>query len=173
MTPVLVGSNPGLVWRDDQGEPIAAVSIWDVEWSRHGSGRCLVYWPGGAEVHAFGTSRHLATHLWDAFTRHFPEFRWAGPRELRFHEGDVAIELGPERVSATAGPEPALHVEMYGAGSDPRPVRVVEFPLGDRHLELRNVLFGVDGHRLETTLPTPADGADWHGFIALAEVWIG
>ena len=173
MSPVLVGSNPGLVWRDAEEKPTAAISIWDVEWSIRGSGRCLLYWPGEGEVHAFATSRELSDFLWEEFTCHFPEFRWPGPRVVHFHACDVALVLRPDRVIATAaGSDAELHVEMYGEASNPRPVRVVDFPLGDRRLELRNVLFPVTDHRLRTSLPAPSSGADSDGFIALAEVWL-
>lgn len=169
--PVLVGSNPGLVWHDAAEEPVAAVSVWDVQWSVRGAGRCVVYWPGGDEVHLLGTDAELSTFLWEELTRHFPEFRWPGEREVRSHVVDVSVELAPGLVTARTRPAPSLTVEIAGLGTEPRLIHVTEFPLGERCRELRNVLFPVDRHRLDTSLPRLETGAGWRGFIALAEVW--
>ncbi|MEV6330204.1 hypothetical protein [Streptomyces sp. NPDC051909] len=174
--PILVGANPGLQLFDRSGSCTAYISIWQVEWSTHGSGNAIVLWrPDG--VRAVGEDPRLALWLADHFVRHFPELDglpWSAPRFQR-----SAVQVRLDLASGLQARGGGIEVRMAEV-LDRRAFATDRFPLAgvDHSLSL---VFGpcgrararVDGRVQpgEISLGGTPDRPSSSAFLAAAEVW--
>ncbi|HEY6745618.1 MAG TPA: hypothetical protein VI357_07855 [Mycobacteriales bacterium] len=173
MTVMLTGANPGVLLRDG-GAVTAFASVWQVDWSEHGTGPAIVLWHGG-RVRLLGPDPALAEWLADTFVRHFGEvdgLPWhAGPAERT--EVDLDLDLGRGLV-AKAGD---VTVEIEGV-LDRRPFAMDGLTLGGVDYALSNVYAPCRTARI-TAAGSPVPGApevDEAGpsstaFLAVVESW--
>jgi len=174
---ILVGANPGIRLFD--GDTVTAfASVWQVDWSIHGSGTAIITWHRD-RVDLYTDNPSLGRWLERYFTRHFPEVEglpWPDPvvhrvpahvdidlgRGVRARAGDLAIHMGgilDRRVSATdsfaleGGREHSLNLVLAPAENASITRRGGRIP--------GNVIVG------ENAAGQPSSSA----FIAVAEVW--
>jgi len=173
---VLVGANPGVLLRDENGQPTAFASLWIVEWSPRGAGTALIL-ADGNRVRVLAESVELGGWLGDYFTRHFPEmasFGWPAPEpELVPAEVDLDLERG---LVASVG-DVAL---TFDGVLDRRIIDVDGIELAGVPHRLRNVYLPCERATIrvgDAVLPgSPQVGRDDDGpsssaFLAVAEVW--
>jgi hypothetical protein len=173
MTVMLTGANPGVLLRDG-GAVTAFASVWQVDWSEHGSGPAIVLWHAG-RVRLLGPDPTLAEWLADTFVRHFGEvdgLPWAPARAERA-EVELDLDLGRGLV-AKAGD---VTVEIADV-LDRRPFAMAGLTLGGVEYALSNVYAPCRTARITvagTAVPgapevdeaTPSSTA----FLAVAESW--
>ncbi len=176
MSIVLVGSNPGLLLYAD-GEPVAAASLWMVDWSVWGFGTVLmaVDERGWRTV---GTDEHLARILLERFNKHFPEVgSFAGQQPVRHTDAKVEFTCDPVSGLLAGGGGIELRI---GEVKDRRQFSHPAFPLGDIALGLSNVYMPcgigeltIDDRRIAGQPKCEETDGRWSstGYLALAEVW--
>lgn len=176
MSIVLVGSNPGLLLYADD-EPVAAASLWMVDWSVWGFGTVLmaVDERGWRTV---GTDEHLARILLERFNKHFPEVQsFAGRQPVR--HTDAKVELTCDLISGLLAVGGGIELRM-GDVKDRRPFSHPAFPLGDIQLGLSNVYvpcglgeLTIDDRRIDGRPRCEETDGRWSstGYLAVAEVW--
>ncbi|NUT12799.1 MAG: hypothetical protein HOQ38_20225 [Nonomuraea sp.] len=123
--PLLAGANP-YVTLFDGATPTGYASLWQVDWSTHGTGAVLVVWtPAGLRV--VGDSPPLATWIEEHFVRHFDEAAalpsWPAARVER---ADVRLCVDP--ATGASASAPGLEVSITGP-LDARPFAMADFPL--------------------------------------------
>lgn len=172
---VLVGANPGLRLFD--GDDVTTfASVWQVDWSTHGTGNAVVLWHDGA-VRVLSRHRELAEWLERAFVRHFPEVEglpWPRPT-VEYSPVRVDIDLR-RGMHARAGD---VDVRMSGV-LHRRTFETDEFDLGGRVHSLSNLFapcadaaVHVRGRRLPGSVVrggTPQRPSS-SAFLATAEIW--
>jgi hypothetical protein len=174
MSVVLVGSNPAARFSRD-GQVTAFASLWQVDWSVHGSGPALVLWQAG-RVRLIGPDPDLAGWLADTFVRHFGEV--AGlPWEPTAEVADVHLTLSlTSGLRATAGP---VTLELSGV-LDRRVFSTDRLPLGGTTYGMSNVYapcgsarLSVDGAAVPGDIAVDRDATPVSStaFLAVAEVW--
>ncbi|HST65036.1 MAG TPA: hypothetical protein VLM05_07585 [Mycobacteriales bacterium] len=134
MTVMLTGANPGVLLRD-AGAVTAFASVWQVDWSEHGSGPAVVLWHDG-RVRLLGPDPALAQWLADTFVRHFGEvdgLPWT-PGPVEQVEVELDLDLGRGLV-AKAGD---VTVEISDV-LDRRPFAMAGLTLGGVEYALSNV----------------------------------
>ena len=134
MSVVLTGANPGVLLRDG-GEVTAFASVWQVDWSEHGTGPAIVLWHDG-RVRLLGPDPALAQWLADTFVRHFGEVDGL-PWEVSGAERtgvELDLDLGRGLV-AKAGD---VTVEIEGV-LDRRPFAMDGLTLGGVDYALSNI----------------------------------
>lgn len=161
---VLVGANPGVRLRD--GDRVTAfASVWQVDWSEHGSGPAVVLWHAD-RVRVLGPDPALGDWLAETFVRHFGEV--AGlPWEPVTERVDVALDLDLGRGLTAKAAD--VVVELSGV-QDRRPFREDGMSLGGTTYDLSNVFAPCAGASVTiggVAVPGTADPA----FLAVAEVW--
>lgn len=172
---ILAGANPGVRLFD--GDTLTAyASVWQVDWSTHGSGTAIVLWHDGV-VRVLSSRPDLAEWLESYFTRHFPEvdgLPWPRPTVERRPVGvDIDLERGMRARSGDVA------VEMTGV-LDRRVSITDEFDLGGQEHSLMNLFvpcadaeIRIRGRRLPgsvTRTGTPERPSST-AFLATAEVW--
>lgn len=172
---ILAGANPGVrLFEDDV--LTAYASVWQVDWSTHGSGTAVVLWHDGV-VRVLSSHPELAEWLESYFTRHFPEVEglpWPRPTVERRHvRVDIDLEHG---MSARAGD---VAIRMTGV-LDRRVSITDEFDLDGQQHSLVNLFvpcaeaeIRVRGRRLPgsvTRTGTPERPSST-AFLATEEVW--
>ncbi|NUR84182.1 MAG: hypothetical protein HOY71_08865 [Nonomuraea sp.] len=135
--PLLAGANPYVTLYDGD-TPTGYASLWQVDWSTHGSGSVLVVWTP-ERLRVVGDDPRLAGWIEEHFVRNFDEARelpsWPAVRAER---GPVRLRVDPARgASAWA---PGLSVSITGP-LDARPFALADFPL-------RGVSHGLSMHVL-------------------------
>lgn len=181
MSVVLVGSNPGLVLfapgDDKAAAPVAAASLWTVDWSVWGFGTVLIAVHDG-QWRIVGQDEHLGRILWDRFTRHFPELApFAAVADVRQVTAPVQLraDLGSGLQASGGGIEMRLsEVKQRRQYINPA------FELGDITLAVSNVYapcqsgeLEIDGRRVPGEVHCGESGGQWSssGYLAMAEVW--
>lgn len=173
---VLIGGNPGLLLHDDD-RPVAAASLWTVDWSVWGMGTVLlaVDEDGWRSV---GTDEHLARILLERFTRHFPEMKpFRSASGLRHTDDVVRVESDLFSGLRASGGGVELRI---GGVKERRQFAIPDFRLGATSMALSNVYLPCELGELVLD-GTPVIGAplcewkDGHwsssSFLAVAEVW--
>ncbi len=173
MTVVLTGANPGVLLRAG-GAVTAFASVWQVDWSEHGSGPAIVLWHDG-RVRLLGPDPGLAEWLADTFVRHFGEvggLPWE-PAATERADIDLDLDLGRGLV-AKAGD---VTVEI-GDVLDRRPFAMTGLTLGGVEYALSNVYAPCRTARITiagTVVPgapeVDADTPSSTAFLAVAESW--
>jgi hypothetical protein len=173
MTVVLTGANPAVLLRVD-GAVTAFASVWQVDWSEHGSGPAMVLWHAG-RVRLLGPDPGLARWLAATFVQHFGEvdgLPWMpDPAERTGMELDLDLGRG---LVARAGD---VTVEITDV-LDRRPCAMSGLTLGGVGYALSNVYAPCRTARITvagTALPgapevdedTPSSTA----FLAVTESW--
>lgn len=161
---VLVGANPGVRLRD--GDRVTAfASVWQVDWSQHGSGPAVVLWHAG-RTRVLGPDPELGEWLAETFVRHFGEVAglpWAPGME----RAEVTLDLDLDRgLTARAGD---VVVEMSRV-LDRRRFSEDGLTLGGTAYDLSNVLAPC-GAASVTVGGEPVAGTPDPAFLAVAEVW--
>lgn len=173
MTVMLTGANPGVLLRDG-GAVTAFASVWQVDWSEHGTGPAIVLWHDG-RVRLLGPDPALAEWLADTFVRHFGEvdgLPWQrGPAERA--EVELDLDLGRGLV-AKAGD---VTVEIEGV-LDRRPFAMDGLTLGGVEYALSNVYAPCRTARITvagTVVPGAPEVSEAEpsstAFLAVAESW--
>jgi hypothetical protein len=173
MTVVLTGANPGVLLRE-AGEVTAFASVWQVDWSEHGSGPAIVLWHAG-RVRLLGPDPELAAWLAETFVRHFGEVAglpWE-PRPAETTDVQTDLDLGRGLV-AKAGD---VVVEIDGV-LDRRPFAQdgldfggVRYALSNVYAPCRTARITVAGTAVPGVPEVDADGPSSTAFLAVAESW--
>lgn len=176
MSVILVGSNPGLLLYADD-EPVAAASVWMVDWSVWGFGTVLMT-IGEQGWRTVGTDEHLAKILLERFNKHFPEVQsFADHQQVRHTDADV--ELTCDLTSGLYAAGGGIELRLSDV-RDRRPFSHPAFPLGEIRLGLSNVYvpcalgeLTIDGSRIGGQPRCSQEDGRWFstGYLAVAEVW--
>lgn len=173
MAVVLVGANPGVLLLDGE-QATAFASVWQVDWSAHGSGPVLVLLHGG-RMRVLTPDVALGRWVATAFVRHFGEARqlpWDSPS---YEEVAVTVELDLARGLRAAGAD--VEVEIRGVlhreavehpvdlGGAPHRMTAVYAPCSDARITVGGQV--VPGAPRVQEGPPPSSS----GFLAVAEVW--
>ncbi|RSN11490.1 hypothetical protein DMB42_12935 [Nonomuraea sp. WAC 01424] len=123
--PLLAGANPYVTLYDGD-TPTGYASLWQVDWSTHGSGSVLVVWtPAGLRV--VSDDPRLGAWIEEHFVRHFDEARalpsWPAARVER-----AAVELRVDPATGAYAAAAGLTVGITGP-LDARPFAMADFPL--------------------------------------------
>ena len=173
MSVVLTGANPGVLLRA-AGAVTAFASVWQVDWSEHGTGPAIVLWHDG-RVRLLGSDPALAEWLADTFVRHFGEvdgLPWeVGAAERT--EVDLDLDLGRGLV-AKAGD---VTVEIEGV-LDRRPFAMdgltlggVDYALSNIYAPCRTARITVAGTVVPGAPEVDEDGPSSTAFLAVTEHW--
>lgn len=173
---VLVGSNPGLLLHHE-GHPVAAASLWTVDWSVWGMGTVLLAVDADG-WRSVGTDEHLARILLERFTRHFPEMEPFQETTSLLHTDDV-VRVESDLFSGLRASGGGVELRIGGV-KDRRQYSNPSFRLGATSMALSNVYLPCELGEL-TLDGTPVVGApecEWQdgrwsssSFLAVAEVW--
>lgn len=176
MSIVLVGSNPGLLLFS-QGTPVAAASLWMVDWSAWGHGTVLMMVDADG-WRTVGTDEHLARILRERFNRHFPEAATFAEQRAMRHV-DAGVDLVGDIRSGMHAFGGGLELRI-GEIKDRRQFSHPAFPLGEVTLSLTNVYIPcalgeltVDGVRVDGEPHCAQEDGQWSSssYLAVAEVW--
>ena len=173
MTVVLTGANPAVLLRAD-GAVTAFASVWQVDWSEHGSGPAMVLWHAG-RVRLLGPEPALTQWLAATFVQHFGEvdgLPWTpDPAERTAMELDLDLGRG---LVAKAGD---VTVEITDV-LDRRPFAMSGLTLGGVGYALSNVYapcrtgrITVDGTVLPGAPEVDEDTPSSTAFLAVTESW--
>ncbi len=174
MTLVLTGANPGVLLKADDGGTTAFASVWQVDWSEHGTGPAVVLWHDG-RVRLLGPDPELAGWLAETFVRHFGEvdgLPWepAAPEQV-----DVELDLDLGRgLVARAGD---VTVELDGVldrrvfAMDGLSVGGVTYALSNVYAPCRTARVTVGGTVVPGAPEVDPDGPSSTAFLAVCESW--
>ncbi len=172
----LIGANPGLrLHAGADGQPVAFVSAWRVDWSTRGQGNALVLWHDG-RTRVVCPSRQLGTWLADAFTRHFPEVRglpWPEPEitqepvtfDINLAHGMRATGAGIDLQIADPMDHRMVTVDGFDLGGTRNRLSTVYIPCRSGTLHIGGAPVAGEP-RVDTTPPVSSTA-----FLADAEVW--
>lgn len=181
MSVVLVGSNPALVLfrpgDEPAAAPIAAASLWTVDWSVWGFGNVLIAVHDG-QWRIVAEDEHLGRILWDRFTRHFPELDSFGDvGDVRQVTAGVQLraDLGTGLQAAGGG----ISIRLSGVKQRRQYINPA-FELADITLAVSNVYapcevgeLSIDGRPVPGEVHCSEQAGHWSssGYLAMAEVW--
>jgi hypothetical protein len=173
MTVMLTGATPGVLLRDG-GAVTAFASVWQVDWSEHGTGPAIVLWHDG-RVRLLGPDPALAEWLADTFVRHFGEvdgLPWV-PGAAERAEVELDLDLGRGLV-AKAGD---VTVEISDV-LDRRPFAMsgltlggVDYALSNIYAPCRTARITVAGTVVPGAPEVDPDGPSSTAFLATTESW--
>ena len=161
---------------------VGFVSLWEAEWSVHGSGLAVLAWVDGDDtVRLLTPDVTLGSWLATTFSRHFPEFEGlpdiGEPIECEVREW----QIGPSSARANVIGADASHViATMGRSVATRPAHVADWELGEVSWTLTNLLtycgdatLEVDGARVLGRPVISGDGSRLTStaFIATHETW--
>jgi hypothetical protein len=173
MTVMLTGANPGVLLRE-AGAVTAFASVWQVDWSEHGSGPAIVLWHDG-RVRLLGPDPELAAWLADTFVRHFGEvdgLPWeAGPAERT----GVELDLDLGRGLVAKGGDVTVQIEGV---LDRRPFAMsgltlggVEYALSNVYAPCRTARITVGGSAVPGAPEVNEQEPSSTAFLAVVESW--
>jgi hypothetical protein len=161
---------------------VGFVSLWDAEWSTHGTGMAVLAWADGDDaVRLLATDADLGTWLADTFSRHLPELEG-----LPHIDGIVDCEVREWRVDAggaradVLGADGSRVAATISRGAVTRPGFVSPCRLGGATWTLTNLLtfcvdatLEVDGARVlgRPELSGANDDLTSTAFVATHETW--
>lgn len=173
MTIVLTGANPGVLLREDS-RTTAFASVWQVDWSEHGSGRAVVLWHDG-RVRLLGPDPALSEWLADTFVRHFGEvdgLPWE-PAATERTEVELSLDLGRGMAARAAD----VAVELDGVldrrvfAMDDLTVGGVRYALSNVYAPCRTARVTVAGSPVPGAPEVDAEARSSTAFLAVNESW--
>lgn len=176
-----IGANPCATLM--RGESRAGfVSLWEAEWSVHGSGFAVMAWVDGDNmVRLLSPDAELGSWLADTFSRHFSELeglpKIADPVDCDIVEWHIGTEHARVRV---AGSDGSSVIAAISKPLQTRPGQAVNWLLGDVSWTLTNLLtfcadatLEVDGARVlgRPEVSGTGDRPQSTALIATHETW--